>query len=344
MCVSFSLIASPATVVGAVPSDPHEPVTGAVQVVATPSDHAATLYLLERARQNSLTHNRGMQPYHWTASFSALGSSADTGSGELTEIWINGGKWRWTADLGSSSVVRVSNQGRLFENSHVEAIPMRAHMLRNEIFWAIDEYTAKAQLRTAQIQWNGKAATCILASGVTGPLTETQGRLWQEEEYCVDSASGLLMMHSIAPGTFAVFSYNANQQFHGRTMPDRITVYVGGTIAADSTFRIVDATSEDEAAIARGLDAAWDDRVVGVQMPGRMPITAPPGTGVIAGGAPQSVMIHASVDGAGKVVDEELSATGNPALTQAALDLVRGTEFGPTGTQRQMYLNVVFGQ
>ncbi len=199
--------------IGPVPPDPHELVTGAVQVVASPADHAATLYLLERARQNSLTHNPGMQPYRFSASFNATGSTADNGSGELTEIWMNGQMWRWTASLGGASVVRVSNQGRLVENSHVAAIPMRAHMLRNEIFWAIDEYAAKAQLRTAQIQWNGRPATCILASGMTGSITQTQGRLWQEEEYCVDNGSGLLVVHSIAPGTFAVFSYAANQQF-----------------------------------------------------------------------------------------------------------------------------------
>ena len=65
-----------------------------------------------------------------------------------------------------------------------------------------------------------------------GSGSETQGRIWQEEEYCVDNNSGLIMVHSIAPGTFAVFGYNANQQFHGRTMPDRISIDVGGTLAA----------------------------------------------------------------------------------------------------------------
>jgi hypothetical protein len=341
LACTFCLV-SQAAVIGAVPPDPHEPVTGNVQVAASPADHAAALYLLERARQNSLSHNRGMQPFHFTAQFTAVGSAVDNGSGELTEIWMNGQKWRWTAALGSVSVARISNLGRLTENTHVDVIPMRAHMLRNEIFWATSEFTVKAQLRTAQIQSNGKPSTCILASGVTGPMTQTQGRLWQEEEYCVDNGSGLLMVHSIAPGTFAVFGYNSHQQFHGRTMPDRITIYVAGSLVADASFTIVDASSTDEAAIATGSETASNDRVVGVQMPGRMMIGAPAGASVT--GTPQSVMIHAEVNGEGKVVEEELSATGDPGLTQAALDLVKGTEFGPTGTQRQMYLNVVFGQ
>jgi len=55
-------------------------------------------------------------------------------------------------------------------------------------------------------------------------------------------------------------------------------------------------------------------------------------------------MVHANVDGEGRVLEAELSATGDPSLTQAALDLVKARGFGPSGTQRQMYLNVIFGQ
>jgi hypothetical protein len=59
----------------------------------------------------------------------------------------------------------------------------------------------------------------------------------------------LLVVHSIAPGTFAVFSYADNQQFHGRALPDRITIYVGGALAADGSFSIADPGSGDESAI-----------------------------------------------------------------------------------------------
>lgn len=324
------------------PADPHDPVTGGVQVPATPAAHAATLYLLERARQNSLTHNAGMQPYRFTMSFTAGGNVANTGSGELTEAWLNGRTWRWTASIGNVSVVRIASNGRLSENAHVEAIPTRAHMLRNEIFWALDQYAAKAQLRTASVQWNGKPATCILASGIPGSAAQSQTRLWQEEEYCVDNDSGLLVVHSIAPGTFATFSYAANQQFHGRTMPDRITIYVGGSLVADGSFSIGDLAPGDDSAITQGTGMSSDTPIVGVQMPSRIPIRV--ANPAIAPGTTQSVMVHADVDGEGKIVAEELSETGNPALTQAAMDTVRNMSFGPTRTQRQMYLNVTFGQ
>lgn len=36
--------------------------------------------------------------------------------------------------------------------------------------------------------------------------------------------------------------------------------------------------------------------------------------------------------------------TDDPALTQTAFDIVKAARFGYTGTQRQFYVNVGFGQ
>ncbi len=342
--VTAQNLRAPALAAKSSPANSRDPVTGGVQVPATPSARAATLYLLERAKQNSLTHSAGMQPFRFTMSFTSGGNVTNTGSGELTETWVNGRNWRWTATIGNTSVVRIASNGRLSENAHVEAIPTRAHMLRNEIFWAVAQYTLRTQLRTAAVQWNGKPATCILASGIPGAAAQSQTRLWQEEEYCVDNESGLLMVHSIAPGTFAIYSYAANQQFHGRTMPDRITIYVGGLIVADGSFSIVDLGSGDDSVITQGTSMTSNTSIVGVQLPSRLAIhMADPTSGSVPVGTTQSVMVHADVDGEGKVVEEELSETDNPALTQAAMDAVRNMTFVPTRTQRQIYLNVTFG-
>jgi hypothetical protein len=40
-------------------------------------------------------------------------------------------------------------------------------------------------------------------------------------EYCIDNASGLMQVHSIAPGTYFVYDYSGNQQYHGRIEPHR---------------------------------------------------------------------------------------------------------------------------
>ena len=54
-----------------------------------------------------------------------------------------------------------------------------------------------------------------------------------------------------------------------------------------------------------------------------------------AGTAParsiQSVMAHVEVDGAGEVVESEISATGNSALNESAVDLGSGSRKGKLG-------------
>jgi len=71
--------------------------------------------------------------------------------------------------------------------------------------------------------------------------TETQGRLWEETEYCIDEGSGLLQVLSIAPGSYVVYGYGGNLQFHGRRIPDRVTVYAGCAQKLDAQIGIGDA-------------------------------------------------------------------------------------------------------
>ena len=77
--------------------------------------------------------------------------------------------------------------------------------------------------------------------------------------------------------------------------------------------------------------------VTGVDLPVRFPMNIPSASVSVV----KPVMVHASVDGAGNVLETEISASSDPALTQAALDAVRNAHFG-TGVQRQMYINVKF--
>jgi hypothetical protein len=315
--------------------DPYEPVGAGTQVVATPVERSSALSLLAGARQRSLKHAPGTHPYRFTASFLAAGNALDTGSGELTETWMTGQRWRWTANLGSFSHAQLLYRGQLFEDRHAAVIPMRAHMLRNEIFWAIRGPVQGAWFRVARVLWQGKPATCVLDSERMDPI-ESQGRRWDEEEYCLDDASGVLLVHSVAPGTYAQFSYGAGMQFHGLDVPDRIAIYVAGALAADASFTITDATSADEDVLAPTpemtalprpfqLGVAFHARV---DAPAAMPL--------------RPVIVHAEIDGEGNVVETELSAATDPALFPAALEQIKKMDFGRTGTERQAYIDVRF--
>lgn len=323
-----------------VPPDPHELVTGEVRIASTPADRAAALTLLGRALQNAPSHATGTPPFRFDVSFSAAGPSAYTGTGLLTETWLSGTSWRWTADLGGSSVIRVGSNGRKVDEKHVSEIPMRAYMLRNAIFWRYQPPALDAQIRTATVTWNGKPVTCLLTSGMVGQAAQTQARLWEEREFCIDNASGLLQIHSIAPGTYTVYGYSRDLQFHGRSMADSITIYANGSQVADASFSIADAGTVDPALLTPTPEMIANGPAIQTASPVRFAINVP---NPFPSRTIEPVIVHAEVNPAGNVMEEEVSAASDPALAQIALDLVKQTNLPHSGLfQRQVYINVRF--
>jgi beta-lactamase regulating signal transducer with metallopeptidase domain len=324
-----------------VPQDPHEPVSsGPVRVLTSPSDRASASALLRRAQDRARLRMPNTPPYRLDASFTVGGNVRLTGPGRLTWIRFSGQRERWSADLSGYSVLQMISGGQVLEGPHVTMIPMRVHGLRSAIFWAAREFGSGDQIRSAAVQWSGRPATCLLFSNMTGPATLTQARLWEEDEYCIDNASGLLQMYSIAPGTHAVYEYGRNLHFHGESLADRITIHTGGTIAADAEFTIADAGPDEERLFLLTPEMQTNDAMVIFGATTRFQIRTPnPYPSKIV----QDVIIHAEIDGAGNVLEEELSAASDPALVQAAFDLVKQGPYRKVGsTQWQAYINVRF--
>ena len=72
----------------------------------------------------------------------------------------------------------------------------------------------------------------------------------------------------------------------------------------------------------------------------RMQIQAP---NPLTSNTDQFATVHAEINGAGAVLEEEFSAASDPALAQTALDLVRKTQFPRAGmSQRQVYITIRF--
>jgi hypothetical protein len=315
---------------GVVPPDAHELVTGPVESLTTPDSRTAALAMLQRCAQNTKLHAPSTPAYTLTASFTAFGEAAQTGPGQLSETWWSGREWRWTAALGGVSVARTMFQGQLVDENTPASAPSRVHMLRNAIWFAAQDPPANIQIRTSASTWQGKPVTCVLTSGIIGAPTQTQGRLWEESESCIDNQSGRIMISSLAPGTYTVYGYDRNLDFHGRMLPDHISIYVAGSQVIDSTFDIVDATTH--------ISAATGNRPTStLEGPLRMPIQVRGSAASV-----QPVIIHASVGGDGHVNEAELSATSDSSLVETALTQVRNMNFGPTGGERQIYVNVKF--
>lgn len=318
----------------AIPPDPNEPVTGVVETLTTQAERSNALALLNRAQQVHRLHMRAMPPFILNATFTAT-----DGAGSLTETWMDGQKWRWSGNVGKATAVRLGGDGLHFGSPQGGAIPPAVHVLRNAIFWAAESVSGAGTIRSSSVIWNGKPATCLLLSENPGGEAPTGPRGWEEEEYCIDNASGLLQVHSFAPGTFVDYSYSG-VQYHGRTLPSQITIFSGGEKVLDAQMTMTDAGSPDESLFVPSDQMRTYGPVGTGQMPSRMTMEYP--SAAVAAGVAKPVVVHASVDGQGTVVATELSIASDPALVQTALDLVKTRPFPPTGNTRQIYLEIRF--
>jgi hypothetical protein len=319
--------------VAPVPADPHELVTGGAVVAETPSARAAVLGLFERAKQNSDLHMPGTAPFFLKASF-----NTPAGPGEVTETWLSGRSWRWTANLGDYSQIRIGSNGRLADaqSAPITVIPMRVQSLRSAIFWPVGQ-VSNVVLRTANVEWNGRPVTCILNSRSIDPAVGA--RQWVEEEYCIDNASGLLQIHSPAPGSFIVYGYTKNLQFHGRVVPDRVTAYIAGTAVIDAQVDISDAGPVNASELTPTKQTLQSGPVVVLNTGQRFPVPAP---GPAGSTMILPVMVHVAIGISGNVTEAEVAAAADPELAQTALALVRNMTFEPSRIQRETYVNVRF--
>ena len=323
---------SAALPMAAIPPDPNEPVTGVARP-ALDADRNSALALLIRAREPQRMLMRTTPPYIVSASFSST-----AGAGSYTQTWMNGQKWRWSGNAGQDSVVRIGVEGTHYGSPNGGAIPPAVHVLRSAIYWAATAVPgAQDSVRSASIDFNGRPTTCMLfgnpnSDQATGP------RRWDEEEYCVDDASGQLQVHSLVPGTYEVYSYST-AQFHGRSLPSGIVIYSGGKKTIDAQVTFTDAGTPDES-LFTPTDQMRSYGPIGLgQSPMRDVMFAPAAS---VSGQIKPVIVHASVDAQGNVVAEELSIASDPGLAQTALDLVKGRGFPPNGNARQIYVEVRF--
>ena len=332
----------------ALPSDPLELATGATLKVANPENRALVLNLLERARQNgSELYAAGGPAFHLKLSFTSVGQSRDTGPGEMDEIhYSRQTYWRWTARLGDYSQVRVFQYGVPYDEKTPGPIPLRLQMVRGAVIWPMDNVRPGTMIRMASAQWRGMEVMCALLSGGDG-VSAVQGRQWEEREYCVDTKSALLRIYSEAPGIYTIYDYDNALHFHGRSLARQISIMESGeTVLQIHVDTLEDAAAPDPALftpskemLARGpgivlIPAEWIPAFA----------TAPAGhTGKV-----EPVVVHASIDDHGKVIEAEVLQNSDPGLSDAALSFVKNSTYPPRRlargpVQTEAFINVEFG-
>ena len=317
------------------PAPGNDPIVGPVDSAEGPDARADALSLLERARQNSNLHIAGTPSFHLEATFVASGDVANVGSGTITETWISGQRWRWTADLGPYSQIRIGSGQTGFDALAQTMSPTRLQTLREMVFAPV-RVQRPMQIRLAAGRVARVAVTCVL----TGPqgAPPSTARHWNEEEHCID-ASGLLRVYSPALGSYTRFDYSRPLRFGGRILPNGLTTFLGGVevLAARLTIRDAGTPDSEQFAVSEEMNA----RGLGPQVV-RAPnlhLPAPPDR-TVAGGP--VVVVHVSVDPSGRLVDAEL-ASRDQNYGPLALEIVRAYRFASSGTQRDGYIGVDFG-
>ena len=345
--VSSFTFSQTAPAVTALPADPLELATGATLKVANPENRALVLNLLERARQNgSELYAAGGPAFHIKVSFTASGQTPYTGSGEMDEIhYSRQTYWRWTARLGDYSQMRVFQYGVPYDEKTPGPIPLRLQMVRGAVIWPMDNVRPGTMIRLASAQWRGMDVMCALLSGGDG-VGAAQGRQWQEREYCVDTKSALLRIYSDAPGIYTVYDYNDALHFHGRTLARQISIVESG----DTVLQIHVDTLEDAGAPDPALFTPTKEMLA--RGPGIVLIPAvwiPAFAASPAGhsGKAEPVVVHASTDDQGKVIEAEVLQNSDPSLSNAALYMVKNSTYPPRRlargpVQTEVFINVEF--
>ena len=343
LCVGF--VNAQSKQVAPVPGDPLELETGPATIADTPEKRSAILNLLERARQNNNLHVAGMNPFDLKASFNSSGSAGNSGPGVLEESWLSGATWRWSEHLGTYSQLRIFRNGVAYDSNPGTYQPLRLQMVRQAIFWPVAGNFANDVIRVAESSWNGKAVTCALIAGPRASANQETGRQWIEEEFCIDPATGLLQTYSIAPGIYDAYDYSNALEFHGHSIASRITIVENSVpVATVELNEIKDLNTADVSLFTPSADMKGPGIMLGSPM--RFPQVAKKNLPANATGVMQPIIIHAALDVSGKVLEAEALQTSDAALSEAALNLVKNTNYGPARNreriQRDVFINVQF--
>lgn len=327
-----------------VPEDPHELATSGARQLTTPAERGAVVSLLNRSAVNFAFHARGATPYILKSSFTAANAWSDQGQGQLEEDWANGQTWRWSTTVGGYSQLRVFSNGIAYDTVRAP-MPMPVQLLRTAIFNPVRGVGINRQIRSVTASWKGAEVTCALFGGGENP--GATGRHWTETEYCADPKTALLHIYSDAPGIYVVYDYAGATQFHGRTIPSKVSIFENGQNVMDAQITLTDGEFANSTLFTATEQMISSGPGAMVAAPERFPRFLPASASdASAQTAIQPTIVHAIIDAEGNV--KEAIALQSTAVSAAALEAVKQSNFGRTAApgnvrfQRQAFIDVRF--
>lgn len=214
-----------------VPADPLEIATGRIRTVRSRAGRAKLLDLLARARGRYELRAAG-HAYDLKASFrvDSGGVTKYDGAWQLEEVFDPKLGAHWTAAGPGYSVTRISTGGKFYGESAADYVPLRLHEARAALFDPMPSaaFSSRAMIRTSTAAFKGTVLTCILLSVPLKGSEHTEGRHWDEAEECIDPQSGLLQVHSQAPGRYYAYDYTNAPRLDRCVLPRQVMVTEGG--------------------------------------------------------------------------------------------------------------------
>ncbi len=319
---------------GQIPRDPLELVAGHIPAAGTGADRE----LLARARTNYSLRSRA-QGYDLKITF-AVDSQGQTdfdGAWDLEDLFVPGQGLRWTAHAEAGySITGIASHGELYNEGTARAVPLRLEEARGILLHPLpsDAYASRESMRTSPAALNGTLVTCVLMSTAKKLAVPALGRAWEESEECIDPQSGLLMMHSEAPGRYVVYDYANGPQLGSHKLPRTVMVTEGGRVVSKITVESL----EDINGTDPGLFVASDEmktRGRSVEMAPMTKISRVHGQGITV----RPVCVFGLVNAAGQLVEAHSLQPSDPN-SQAAVEDAKQIDFSkkaPSGSAPQQH-------
>jgi hypothetical protein len=256
---------------------------------------------------------------------------------------------RWSAKASTGfTTSQISSNGMSFGAGTASTIPLRLQEARAALFDPIPGPGAlnRAVIRTSIATFNGNQVACVLLSGAENSATATPGRAWEETEECIDPQSGLLQVHSQAPGRYYAYDYSNARHLGAYVMPRKIVVTEAGKIVSEiSVDSLTELPSADPGMFVPTAEMKEAGRAVG--MTGAQKISRVLGTGAVQAGAiPGAVCIFGLVTSSGQLVEAHSLQPSDPN-SQAALEAVKQMNFSRPvlpGTRLQQHFVFVIAK
>ena len=315
-----------------VPNDPLEVVTGPIRVADTPQSRQGALELLDRARENYAIR-KSTDGYQLKASFTVNsgGATLYDGNWQMEETFVPQVGLRWNAQASAGyRTTGVSVKGQSDAEGSTDNIPLRLHEARAALLGPIAtrQYAERSSIRTSAATFHGLSLTCVLLSATGGSPAPAPGRLWEESEECIDPQTGLLKIHSLAPGWYEMFDYTDGPVLGDHKFPRKVTETEGGKTVM--VLR-VDSLTEPESADPRlfAPTEAMAASSPGIVLGEARKISFVADRGSSNGTAWDAVCILGVIAPSGKLMEAHSLQPGDPH-SGAAVGLANRMKFSPT--------------